>query len=120
MQHPGGCQYIHTIVNSRQFTLYRMAGVRCELCDHLITGRNEKHPWSTRTFVSKVREIIHHDVVSYGIFADQFPEMHPREWKKQALITLEEATEVYMVEILATSHCLKQQLISCRCSTCLL
>jgi len=29
----------------------------------------------------------------------------PREWNKQALITLEEATEVYMIEVVAESHC---------------
>jgi len=51
-----------------------------------------------------VREIEHHDVVSAGIFADEFPDMRPWEWTKQALITLEEATEAYMVEITAEYH----------------
>jgi len=52
-----------------------------------------------------VCEIEHHDVVSSGIFADEFADKHPREWKKQALITLEEATEAYMVEVTAEFHC---------------
>jgi len=47
----------------------------------------------------------HHDVVSSGIFADVFPDKNPREWTKQALITLGEATEAYMVEVIAASHC---------------
>jgi len=31
-----------------------------------------------------VCEIEHHDVVSSGIFADEFPDKRPREWTKQA------------------------------------
>jgi hypothetical protein len=27
----------------------------------------------------------HHDVVSFGIFPDQFPEYHLSDWTKQAL-----------------------------------
>jgi len=42
------------------------------------------------------------------------------EWTKQVLITLEEPMEVYMIEVIAASHGLKQQPISCRYSTCLL
>jgi hypothetical protein len=52
-----------------------------------------------------VRETEHHDVVSSGIFADEFPDKRPREWTKQALITLEEAMEAYMVEVTAYFHC---------------
>ena len=60
---------------------------------------------STKVFVHTVREIEHHDVVSYGIFADEFPDEHHREWTKQAVVTLEEATEAYMVEVTAEFHC---------------
>ena len=49
------------------------------------------------------REIEHHDVVSSGIFAGEFHDKGPWEWTKQALKTLEEATECYMVEVLAES-----------------
>ena len=52
-----------------------------------------------------VREIEHRDVVISGIFADEFPDKRPREWTKQASITLEEATEAYMVEVTAEFHC---------------
>jgi len=55
--------------------------------------------------VRTVREIEHHNVVSSVIFADEFPDNRPREWTKQALITLEEATEAYMVEVTADFHC---------------
>jgi len=38
-------------------------------------------------------------------FADEFPDKRARERMKQALITLEEATEAYMVEVTAEFHC---------------
>ena len=46
----------------------------------------------------------HHDVFSSEIFADEFPDKHPRDWMKQALMTWEEAMEVYMVKVTAKSH----------------
>jgi len=55
--------------------------------------------------VRTVHEITHHDEVSSGIFADEFSDKHPRQWTKQAFITLEEATEVYIVEVIAEFHC---------------
>jgi hypothetical protein len=54
----------------------------------------------------------HHDVVSSGIFVEEFHDKHPREWAKHAFITLTETMEVYMVEVTATSHYLNKQLIS--------
>jgi hypothetical protein len=71
----------------------------------LIAGRNGKPPWSTKEFVSTVREIEPADVVSSGIFADEFPDMRPRERTKQALITLEEAKEAYMVKVTVEFDC---------------
>jgi len=56
-------------------------------------------------FVHTVCEIEHYYVVSSTIFADEFPNKHFRVWTKKALITLEKATEVYMVEVIAKSHC---------------
>jgi hypothetical protein len=47
-----------------------------------------------------LREIKHHDVLSPGIFADEFRDKGPREWTKQVLKTLEEATQSYMVEVI--------------------
>jgi len=44
----------------------------------------------------------------------------PYSLMKQVVITIEEATKVFMVEVIAASYCLKQQLICCRFSTCLL
>ena len=60
---------------------------------------------STKAFFRTVREMEHHDVISSGIFADEFPDKHSREWTKQALITLEEATEAYMVEVTPEFPC---------------
>jgi len=48
-----------------------------------------------------VWEIEHHDVVTGGIFTDVYPNKHLRGWTKPALITLEEAMEVCMVEVTA-------------------
>jgi hypothetical protein len=47
----------------------------------------------------------HHDVVRSGIFADDSADKRPREWTKQVLITLEVATEAYIVEVTAEFHC---------------
>jgi hypothetical protein len=47
-------------------------------------------------FVHIVRKIEHLDVSSSGIFANEFPGMHPSGWTKQALITLEEAMEMFI------------------------
>jgi len=79
------------------------AGVRWELREQFIAARNGKPPWSTKAFVRTVREIKHHDVVSTGIFADEFGDKNPWEWTKQRLTTLEDAMEVYMVEVMAES-----------------
>jgi len=57
------------------------------------------------TFVYTVRENEHHDVVSAGILADQSPDKRPHEWTKQALSTLDEATEADMVEVTAEFDC---------------
>jgi len=63
-----------------------------------------KHPLSTKAYVRRVREVKLHEVASSGIFADIFPGKHPREWPKQPVITLEEATEAYMVEVTTESQ----------------
>jgi len=104
-QHAAGCEYIHIEAEGGQLTIQRTAGVHRELCNKFIAARSGKPPWSTQAFVRTVREIEHHDVVSSVIFADNFPDKHPSEWTKQALITLEEATEEYMVEVTAEFHC---------------
>jgi hypothetical protein len=70
-------------------------------------------------FFHTVREIEHYDVFSLGTLVHEVPNKHPREWMKHALITIAEATEVYMVEVKGESHCLKQPLMSCTFSTCL-
>jgi hypothetical protein len=56
-----------------------------------------------KAYVRKVREIELHDVVSSGIFAHEFHDKGPREWTKQAFKTLEEATESFMVEVIAAA-----------------
>jgi len=103
--HAVGCKYIHIEAKGGQLTVLRTAGVHRELRNEFIATQHGKPPWSTKAFIHTVREIKHHDVVNSGIFADEFPDEHPREWTKQALITLEEATEAYMVEVTAEFHC---------------
>jgi len=83
----------------------RTAGIRRELRNVFIAARNGKPPWSTKPCVRTVHEIEHYNVVSSGIFAEEFPDKRPCEWTKQALITLEEATEAYMLEVTAEFHC---------------
>jgi len=118
-QHAAGCKYSHMEANSGQFTVSRTAGFRREIRNKFIAARIREPPWSTKASVRTFREIKHHDVVSTGISPDKFTDKHPREWTKQAFITLGEATEEYMVEVTAEFHCQKQQLMSCRFSSCL-
>jgi len=103
-QHAIGCESIHIDVVDGQLTVKRTAGVRRELRDQIISARNGTPPWSTKLFVGAVRQIEHQDVVSSGIFADKFGDELPQESMKQALMTSEEVTESYMVEITADSH----------------
>jgi len=56
-----------------------------------------------KAFVRTGREIDRHDVVSPGILADEFRDKGLREWTKQAIKTLDEATELYMVEVIAAA-----------------
>ena len=93
------------MVNGGYLTAYHTVGVRRVLCDQFIATRNGKLPWSTKEFVRTVCEIEHHDVGSSRIFADEFHDKHPQEWTEQALITIEEATEAYRVDVIAASHC---------------
>jgi len=104
-QHSVGCEYILIEGNGGQLTVQSTDCVCTELRNEFIAARNGKPPSSTKAFVRTVREIDHHDVVSSEIFADEFPDKCPREWTKQTLITLEEATEAYMVEVTAKFHC---------------
>jgi len=103
-QHAVGCESIHIEVMGGQFTVWSTAGVRWELRNEFIAAPNEKPPSSTKAFVRTVREIEHHDVVSSGMFAVEFPDKHSREWTKQAVITLEDAMEADMVEVTAKFH----------------
>jgi len=104
-QHAVGCEYIHIDAINGQLAVYRTVGVRRGLRNEFIAASNGKPLWSTMAFVCTGREIEHHDVVSSGIFADEFPDKRPCEWTKQALITWEEATVAYMVEVTAEFHC---------------
>jgi hypothetical protein len=78
---------------------------------HLQSRRRHFSAWSAKSHIM--------NVVRSGILADEFRDKRRREWTKQALMTLEEATESYMVEVIAEALFSKQQLISYRFSTCL-
>jgi hypothetical protein len=43
--------------------------------------------------------------VSSEILAQEVPDNDPREWTKQAVITVEETTKAYMVEVIAEFNC---------------
>jgi hypothetical protein len=51
-----------------------------------------------------VHKINIRDIVISGRFPDEFPAQDPQAWTKQDLITLEEATEVCMVEVTTEFH----------------
>jgi hypothetical protein len=104
MRHAAGGGYIHTMVNSRQLTVKYLVSVRRVLSDQCITASNGKPPWSRKAFVCRVHTMEHHDILSYGIIGDKFHDKHPRESTKPASITVEEAMEAIMVEVIANSH----------------
>jgi len=87
-----GYDYIHTMANGGQLTVWHTAGVHRELRDKFITSWNGKAPWSTKAFLSTFHEINYHDVLSSGIFAHKFCDQCPQQLNNQALITLDEAT----------------------------
>jgi len=116
-QHAVECVLIHTMVKGCQLTIKYTAGIRRELRDQFIAARNRKHPWSPQESVHTVREIEHHDVESPGIVPPKIHDKGPRKGTKNPLITLQEANEAYMVEVIAVSHYLKQQQIPWRYST---
>jgi len=93
-------------------------GIRREQSNYFVAAYNGKPAWSTKAFVSTVHKMEHHDVISAGISLDEPPDKHSSEWTKQTCITLEEAMEAYMVEVIDESDCWNQLLISCTISTC--
>jgi len=99
-----GCEYSWIKVEIRELMILHAAGVRWELCDQFPAAHIGKPPWLTKEFIRTDREIEHHDVVSSGIFAHKFNDKNPREWTKQALTTLEDATEVYLADVPAESN----------------
>jgi len=100
-----GCEYIHSVVTGRQLTVERTACTGRDQPDQIIADRNGKHACSTNALVLTVWEIGHHHIVRSGIFADDFCYKLPCEWTKQCLITLEEAMDASMVELVAEWHC---------------
>jgi hypothetical protein len=73
-----------------------------------------------KAFYSTFREIELQDVVSSVIFSYKFTDKELSDATKVALITLGQAKEAYMVEVISKSHCYQQRLIPCRFSTYLL
>lgn len=114
------CKYVHNVVNSCQIIRQHQVGLCRELCDQYIFALNGKPPRSMKAFVYTVRQLEHHDVIHSGFLDNGFRYQHPQEWTRYTLITSEEATDAYMVEVVVDSPCNKQQLISCRLLKCLL
>jgi len=107
-QHTIRCDYIHIVGNSRQLTIYCMAGICRVLWDKLIAAHDGKPPLLTTGSVRTVCGIDHLDPVPFGIVGDKLCHDGSREWTNQALNSLEEASEAYMVEVIAKSHFVKQ------------
>jgi len=62
-----------------QWTVYCTVSVRSELREKLIAAFDGKPPWSTKLYFRTVREILHHDVVGFGIFLNKFGDKYPLE-----------------------------------------
>jgi len=57
-----------------------------------------------KAFFSRIRTIEIHDVVSSGILYYELIDLQPWKWTKQALTTLVDPLEAYIVEVIAESH----------------
>jgi len=88
-----------------------MTGVRQELRDQFFASCNGKPPWSSQAFVRIVRRIEHHDAVTSGILTNEFHDKGAQYWMKQAVKTIAEATELYMV----ITGCFRLSNDSCMC-----
>ena len=84
--------------------IYHTAEVSRELHDKFIAAHNGKRRWSTKALVRTVHEIEQHEVISSGIFTERFSDRNSWERTKRAITTLEDATEAYMVEVMAESN----------------
>ena len=99
-----GCELIDIDVDDNQLTESCTGRVLEVLRDQFIAAYSRKPPWSTKSLVRTIREIEHHNVVSSGIFSEKDGDKCLREWTEHAIKTLEEGTELYMVEVTAESH----------------
>jgi len=103
-QHGIGYEWFHIKVDNHQRTVKSTAGVCRALHDQFLATHNGEPPWSTEAFFRTVREIGHCDVLSSGIMEDEVWYKSPQEWTKRALNTVEEAMELYMVQVIAESQ----------------
>jgi hypothetical protein len=106
-QLPVGCDCINIKVNGWRFIELPTAGVCRKLHNQPIATQIRKPLLLWMVFVGTLREIDRHFFFSTEIFTDEFPDKHPRELMKQALICFPEATEAYMIEVIAESQCQK-------------
>lgn len=95
------------MVGILRLTVLHTVGVGWERRARFIATSNGKPPWSTKAFAHTVGQIEYHDVVTSGTVADEFCDKHPRDWTKQALLSVQHDTEPYTVEVPAESHCNK-------------
>ena len=81
-----------------------IAKVRIKLREEYHASKAGKAPWSTKAFMRTVREIEHHKVVCAGIFADMFKDKIPMDWTHQVMKMLEEAAELYIIDVSTPPH----------------
>lgn len=58
----------------------------------------------TKALVCTVCKIENHDGIRSGISADEFCHKGPLEWSKEVLNTIEDARDMYIIEVIAESH----------------
>jgi len=92
-QYAIGSDYTHIEVDGSQLTWNCTAGIARELCEQFVVAPNKKPTCLPKAFIRMVHEVEHYDVVSSGLFADQFHEKCPWQCTKWALNILKEATE---------------------------
>jgi len=98
------CDEIHDEVDIRQQSIYWTSSIQWELYDEFCSVHEWYPPWSSNALVGIVRNIKQHEVISSAMFAFEFHEQHSWELMKEALNTLEEVMEAYIVEVIAESN----------------
>jgi len=120
MQHVIECELTHIGVDGYQQTIQFTAGIWRDLSEQQKAAYNGNPPSSSMGICCISLEIERHCSIISGIVLSDFHVNHVWQYTKQALNTVENAMEAYVVGVPAKSHILTLPLVYWRFSTYLL